>query len=135
KTAKIITYGATRTRPHACQGVRRLLRGPAGADWRLGSPAPPSASVDTCWPAFRSAGERLDARDHLGHRLVDRDLVVAATVHRLGPHVLVVDDRELVVLGEFEVHRARAELVVDRAAVRVVLPERALRRCRHDGES
>ena len=49
-------------------------------------------------------------------------------VHRLGPDVLVVQHRELVVLREFERHRAGRELVVDRQAMRIGLPERALLR-------
>ena len=49
-------------------------------------------------------------------------------VHRLGPDILVVEDGELVVLGELERHRAGLELVVHRLAVPVRLPERALLR-------
>src|SRR6266542_5890626 len=73
-----------------------------------------------------SAGDLLDARDHLVDRLLDRNVVIDDTAHRLCPDVLVVEDRELVVLGEFECHRARAELVEHRLAMRVRLPERAL---------
>jgi hypothetical protein len=47
-----------------------------------------------------SARDLLDACDHLVDRLVDRDLLVDDAVHRLGPDVLVVEDCELVVLGE-----------------------------------
>ena len=52
-----------------------------------------------------------------GHLLVDD------AVHRLGPDVLVVEDRELVVLRELEGHRAVLVLVVDRLPVRIGLPE------------
>src|SRR2546427_1752164 len=53
-----------------------------------------------------------------------RPLVVGDAVDRFGPDVLVVEDRELVVLGELERHRAGRELVVHDLAVRVVGPDR-----------
>src|SRR5439155_15340196 len=48
------------------------------------------------------------------------------TIHRLRPDVLVVDDRELVVLGEFESHCPGVKLVVYGLAMPVRLPEWAL---------
>src|SRR6266513_1184582 len=45
-----------------------------------------------------SAGYRLYARDHLVDRLVDGHLLADDAVHLLRPDVLVIDDRELVVL-------------------------------------
>src|SRR3982751_5867283 len=62
----------------------------------------------------RSTSDRLDALDHLVDRLVHRHLVAHDAVHCLGPNVLVVEDGELVVLREFEGHRAGSVLVVDR---------------------
>ena len=74
--------------------------------------------------AAQLARDLLDAGDHLVDRLVDRHLLVDDAVHRLGPDVLVVEHRELVVLGELERRRAGLELVVHGLAVRVGLPER-----------
>ena len=73
-----------------------------------------------------SARHFLDAGDQLVDRLVDRHLLVDHPVHRLGPGVLVVQDGELLVLGELERQRAGLELVVHRLAMLVGLPERAL---------
>src|SRR4029077_2924282 len=72
----------------------------------------------------RSARHFLDADDQLVDRLVDRHLLIHHPVHRLGPGVLVVEDGELVILGEFERRRAGLELVVDGLAMLVGLPER-----------
>src|SRR5437879_13605238 len=72
--------------------------------------------------------DRLDARDHLVDRLVHRYLFTDDAVHRLRPDVLVVDDRELVVPGELEGHRAGVELVVHRFAMTIGLPDRPLGR-------
>src|SRR5437763_14662811 len=118
KTRKTSTYGAIMIMPHACQGDRRFLAGPAG----MAGSARGRASVDMSLvadqltrkrrPRFRQngtafriapvfplslAGDRLDARDHLVDRLVDGHLFADDAVHRLRPHVFVVDDRELVV--------------------------------------
>src|SRR6516165_10354019 len=71
------------------------------------------------------ARDLLDAGDQLVDGLVDRDLLADDPVHRLGPDVLVVQDRELPVLGEVERRGAARELGVDRLAVLVGLPERA----------
>ena len=68
----------------------------------------------------------LDARDQLVDRLLHRHLLADDAVHRLRPHILVVENRELVVLGKIERLGAAGELVVDRLAMAVVLPERAL---------
>src|SRR5215475_8067182 len=73
-----------------------------------------------------SARHFLDAGDQLVDRLVDRHLLVHYPVHRLGPGVLVVEDGELVVLGELERRRAGLELLVHRLTMLVGLPERAL---------
>src|ERR1700722_12791639 len=68
----------------------------------------------------------LDARDQLVDRLLHRDLLADDAVHRLGPDILVVQNRELVVLGEIKRLGAAGELCIDRLAMAVVLPERAL---------
>src|SRR4029079_18864704 len=68
----------------------------------------------------------LEAGDQFVDGLVDRHLLAHYPVHRLGPDVLVVQDRELPVLGEVERHRAAGELSVDGFAMPVSLPERAL---------
>src|ERR1700720_2085956 len=79
------------------------------------------------WPAsFTSPRDLLDADDQFVDGLVDRDLFAHHPVHRLGPDVLVVQDGELVVLGEVERRRAAGELGIDRLAMPVGLPERAL---------
>src|SRR5258706_11776255 len=106
--------------PHACQGDRRRLAGPAGSagsergmamvDMMSRMPCAARSPFDsprTNGPYSRCLPrDRLDARDHLVDRLVHRHLFTDDAVHRLGPDVLVVDDRELVVLGELERHRA-----------------------------
>src|ERR1700677_551856 len=68
----------------------------------------------------------LDARNQLVDRFLHRHLLADDAVHRLRPHILVVENRELVVLGKIERLGAAGELVVDRLAMAVVLPERAL---------
>src|SRR5262249_57805262 len=71
----------------------------------------------------------LDAGDQFVNGLVDRDFLADHAVHRLGPGVLVVQNGELPVLGEVERRGAAGELVVDRLAMPVGLPERALLAC------
>src|SRR5215475_2310896 len=68
----------------------------------------------------------LDAGNQLVRRLLNRNLLADHAVHRLGPDVLVVRDGELPVLGEIERRGASLELVIDRLAMPVGLPERAL---------
>src|SRR5271154_7086215 len=68
----------------------------------------------------------LDARDQLVDGFLDRHLLADDAVHRLRPHILVVENRELVVLGKIKRLCAAGELVVDGLAVTVGLPERAL---------
>src|SRR6516164_9223502 len=68
----------------------------------------------------------LDAGNQFVHRLVHRNFLADHAVHRLGPDVLVVQDGELPVLGEVERRGAAGELIVDRLAMAVSLPERAL---------
>src|SRR3954471_11426589 len=80
------------------------------------------------------AGDLLDAGDHLVHGLVDGNLLVEHPVRRLRPHILVIENRELVVLDELEGHRAGLVLVVDRLAMPVLLPELALLRGFRDRE-
>src|SRR4051812_48825064 len=63
-----------------------------------------------------SASHLLDAGDHLVRRFFRRPAVVHHTAHSLGPYVLVVEDRELVILHELERHRAGVELVIHRLA-------------------
>src|SRR5579871_6335558 len=75
------------------------------------------------------ARDFLDAGNQFVHRLVDRDFFADHAVHRLGPDILVVQDGELPVLGEVERRGAAHELVVDRLAMLVGLPERALLAC------
>src|SRR5918997_6484083 len=74
----------------------------------------------------RSPRDLLDASDQFVDGLVDRHLLAHHAVHRLGPDVLVVQDRELPVLGEVERRGAARELIVHRLAMPVSLPERAL---------
>src|SRR5271168_1795258 len=68
----------------------------------------------------------LDPRDQFVDRLLDRHLFADDAVHCLRPDVLVVQNRELVVLRKIERLGAAGELVVDRSAMAVGLPERAL---------
>src|SRR6266403_2423360 len=84
--------------------------------------------------SFASTRDLLDAGDQFVDSLVDRDLFAHHAVHRLGPDVFVVQDGELVVLGEVEWQRAAGELVVDGLAMAVGLPERALLACAGDRE-
>src|SRR3954447_13730506 len=72
------------------------------------------------------ARDLLEAGDQFVDGLVDRHLLAHYPVHRLGPDVLVVQDRELPVLGEVERRRAASELGVDGFPMAVSLPERAL---------
>ena len=46
---------------------------------------------------FRLTGNLLDAGDHLVHGFVDWDLVIENAVRSLRPHILIVEDGELVV--------------------------------------
>src|SRR5438128_9040294 len=77
-------------------------------------------------PGIILTRDLLDASDQFVDGLVDRDLFAHHAVHRLGPDVLVVQNGELVVLGEVERRRAAGELSIDRLAMTVSLPERAL---------
>src|SRR6187402_150606 len=81
-----------------------------------------------------STRDLLDAGDQFVDGLVDRHLLAHHAVHRLGPDVLVVEDRELPVLGEVERRGAAGELIVHRLAMPVSLPERALLACRRHRE-
>src|SRR5258708_36050033 len=76
----------------------------------------------------------LDAGDQFVDGLVDRDLFAHHPVHGLGPDVLIVEDGELPVFGEVERLRTAGELGVDRLAMAVGLPERALLACRRHRE-
>src|SRR5882762_5055914 len=118
--------------PHTCGGESRADSGALGR-----SDAESVMAIAATLPEFpspRSCGERgkqelardfLEAGDQLVDRLLDRDLLADHAVHRLGPDVLVVEDRELPVLGEVERRGAAGELGPDRLAVSVSLPERA----------
>src|ERR1700722_13282691 len=68
----------------------------------------------------------LDARDQLVDRLLHRHLLADDAVHRFRPHILVVENRELVVFGEIKRLGASRELGVGRLAMAIGLPERAL---------
>src|SRR5882757_11553097 len=68
----------------------------------------------------------LEAGDQFVDGLFDRHLLADHAVHRLGPDILIVQDGELVVPGEVERLGAAGELGVDRLAMAVSLPERAL---------
>src|SRR5450432_3546895 len=68
----------------------------------------------------------LNAGDQFIDGLVHRHLLADHAIHRLGPDVLVVQDRKLVVLGEVKRLRTTLELVIDRLAMTISLPERAL---------
>src|SRR3954451_5941889 len=81
-----------------------------------------------------STRDLLDAGDQFVDGLVDRHLLAHHPVHRLGPDVLVVQDRELPVLGEVERRRAACELGIDGFPMAVSLPERALLACRRHRE-
>src|SRR5947207_8008650 len=76
--------------------------------------------------SFTSTRDLLDAGDQFVDGLVDRHLLAHHAVHRLGPDVLVVQNRELPVLGEVERRGAAGKLIVHRLAMPVSLPERAL---------
>src|SRR6476620_3437405 len=84
------------------------------------------------WPAFASTRNLLDAGDQFVDGLVHRHLLAHHPVHRLGPGILVVQDGELVVLDEIERLRAAHELVIDRLAMTIRLPERTLLPCDRD---
>src|SRR5829696_7607447 len=126
-----------RMRPQTCHGVIRWRGGVAS--WVLASRRATVAMKQPCgdersgrprgaagrsWPL--RARDLLDAGDHLVDGLVDGDFLAHDAVRGLGPDVLVVEHRELVVLGELERHRAGLVLLVDRLAVAVRLPERPL---------
>src|SRR5579864_4247023 len=64
-------------------------------------------------PAFARttlSRDLLDARDQFVDRLVHRHLLADDAVHRFRPHILVVEDRELVVFRKVERLRAAHEL-------------------------
>src|SRR5260370_37961252 len=97
--------------------------------WRFGLlDRPPSRAMTVSRRPASSPLPRdlLDAGDQFVDGLVDRHLLAHHAVHGLGPDVLVVQDGELVVLGEVERYRAAGELGIDRLAMAVGLPERAL---------
>src|SRR5690348_13041474 len=77
----------------------------------------------------RLARDFLDAGDQFVDGFLDRDLFADHAVHSLGPDVLVVQDGELPVLGEIKRRGAALELIVDRLAMPVRLPEWALLAC------
>src|SRR5947209_5344602 len=102
--------------PQTCAGISHDESGP-----RRTAPSP--VSVIVAITPSRTAGcsrerpalivsarDRLDAGDQFVDRLFNRNLLAHDPVHRLGPGVLVVEDRELVVLGEVERQRAASEL-------------------------
>src|SRR5215218_5634523 len=91
---------------------------------------PAAATLSSRRPAsFISTRDLLEAGDQFVDGFVDRNLLAYHPVHRLGPDVLVVQDRELPVLGEVERRGAAGELGVDGLAMPVGLPERALLAC------
>src|SRR6185437_150007 len=111
-TRNTTTYGASRMNPQVCQGDMRLRTGPEGAAGSICG----SASVDmsenlgktsyghgggAAAPVFRSpklTGYFFYPGNHFIHRLVYRHFFAEDAIHRLRPHVLVVEDGELVVL-------------------------------------
>src|SRR4051812_29742585 len=114
--------------PHACHESRRF-----GGEIGVSARFPPGTAISMAAttgltsggfsfygrnPPAPSASHLLDARDHLVDRLLHRPLLGRDAVHRLRPDVLVVEDGELVVPGEFEVHHAGRELLVHDLAVR-----------------
>ena len=115
-------------RPQRLPRRHALRAGPAGGRLRVGQCDRRHAVRSCCdRPPRRRAAGRGRSRQPAtclmraiisSTALSTGDLLVDDAVHRLGPDVLVVEDRELVVLGEFERHRAGAELVVHRLAVR-----------------
>src|SRR5258708_7060101 len=98
------TSGRAMVAMSAASSFQAERRGPLE---RASVPAPIVSSA----PAW-SARDLLDSRDHFVGGLFRRPTVVHDAAHRLGPHVLVVENGELVVLGEFERRGSRAELVV-----------------------
>src|SRR5215471_12028041 len=120
--------------PQICGGVRRAEEGaPACAESEAESVTamPQLAILAGASAAGRfdlqgSARDLLEAGDQFVDGLVNRYLLAHHAVHRLGPDVLVIEDGELVVLGEVERQCAAGELAIDRLAVTVGLPERAL---------
>src|SRR6266498_5399117 len=154
-------YGAIRTMPQTCQAESGAA-GPAGRAPPVSSSASVAISMRSLLSSSRACPGHprhsflavdarhktghdhpgisgslhylLDAGDHLVDRGLDRHLLVHYTVHGLGPDVLVVENSELVVLGELERHGAGVELLVDRLAVRVLLPERTFLRGLGHGE-
>src|SRR4051812_20626658 len=109
-----------RMMPHLWYCDRALLAGPEGT-------CEISGSTTVAMKARYSrelSRHCLDARDHFVDGLVRRPIVVDDTAHRLGPHVFIVENRELVVLREFEGDRSCAELIEHRFTMRIGLPER-----------
>src|SRR3984893_11276890 len=94
-----------------------------------GSPSPQPSPRKRGEGEASSARDFLDAGDQFVDGFIDRHFLAHHAVHRLGPDVLVVQDGELVVLGKVERLRASGELVIDRLAMAVGLPERALLAC------
>src|SRR4051794_20680364 len=84
--------------------------------------------------SFTLARNLLEPRNQFVDGLFDRHLLADHAVHRLGPDILIVQDGELVVPGEVERLGAAGELGVDRLAMAVSLPERALLARRRDRE-
>src|SRR5476649_1682816 len=72
---------------------------------------------------LESARNLFDAGYHLVNGLLDCDLVSNNPVHCLSPHVLVIENSELVVLRELERCRAGFELVVYRPEMTIGLPK------------
>src|ERR1700730_19381888 len=118
--------------PQTCGVDRRPDSGPPGT--ASGCVTVIVAMLSALWmaagrmrpAAVASTRDLLDAGDQFIDGLVDRDLLTDHAIHRLGPGVLIVQDGELVVPGEVEWLGAAGELGVDRLAMAVSLPERAL---------
>src|ERR1700758_1979540 len=118
--------------PHTCEGVSRADNGASGTSeagsviaircalWLLGESSSKGRPL-----RVSLARNFLDPGDQFVDRLLDRDLLADHAIHRLGPDVLVVQNRELPILGEVEGHRASHKLVIDGLAMAVSLPERA----------
>src|SRR3982751_4649787 len=124
--------------PQTCGVVKRADSGAPGIAWsELSVIAILLNPSRRCRPRgaagiialFSSTGDRLEAADQFFDGLVDRNLLAHHPVHRLGPDVLVVQDRELPVLGEVKRRGAAGELGPDCLPMPVSLPERARLAC------